>query len=69
MATGGTTPKPFAAGIPYAAGAGQTDSKNGMMKKGGVVKNAKLAALAAPKNKITRADIIVGAKKRAGKKK
>jgi hypothetical protein len=35
---------------------------------GGMVKNAKLAALAAPKNKITRADIIVGAKKRAAKK-
>lgn len=130
MAKGGVAPKPFAAGIPYAAGAGQTDGKNGMMKKGGSVKtmkdggktktvvvkakstdpypmaakdhqmkldaialkhksqmmkakdksmgqmksggsvkNAKLAALAAPKNKITRADIIVGAKKRAAKKK
>jgi len=39
------------------------------MKKGGVTKNAKLAALAAPKNKITRADIIAGAKKSARKKK
>ena len=29
-----------------------------MMKKGGTVKNAKLAALAPPKNKITRADVI-----------
>jgi hypothetical protein len=38
MATGGVAPKPFAAGIPYAAGAGQTDGKNGMMKKGGTVK-------------------------------
>jgi|LauGreDrversion4_2_1035121.scaffolds.fasta_scaffold339476_2 hypothetical protein len=38
-------------------------------KKGGSVKKAKLAALAAPKNKITRADIIVGAKKKAAKKK
>lgn len=37
-------------------------------KKGGVVKNAKLAALAAPKNKITRADVIVGAKRNARKK-
>jgi hypothetical protein len=36
----------------------------GKMKKGGAVKNAKLAALAAPKNKITRADIIVGAKRK-----
>jgi hypothetical protein len=32
-------------------------------KKGGMVKNAKLAAVAAPKNKITRADIIAGALK------
>jgi hypothetical protein len=37
-------------------------------KKGGAVKNAKLAALAAPKNKITRADVIVGAKRNARKK-
>ena len=59
----------IAAGIPYAAGAGQTDGKNGMMKKGGTVsKRAKLAALAAPKNKITRADIITGAKRAAKKK-
>ena len=57
------------AGIPLATGSGQTDGKNGMMKKGGMVKNAKLAALAAPKNKITRADIITGAKRRAAKKK
>ena len=65
MAKGGS----IAAGIPYAAGAGQTDGKNGMMKKGGTVtKRAKLAALAAPKNKITRADIITGAKKAAKKK-
>ena len=65
MAKGGS----IAAGIPYAAGAGQTDGKNGMMKKGGTVtKRAKLAALAAPKNKITRADIITGAKKSAKKK-
>jgi hypothetical protein len=28
------------------------------MKKGGAAKNAKLAAVAAPKNKITRADIL-----------
>ena len=42
--------------------------KGGVYKKGGAVKNAKLAALAAPKNKITRADVIVGAKKNARKK-
>jgi hypothetical protein len=46
MAKGGS----IAAGIPYAAGAGQTDGKNGMMKKGGTVtKRAKLAALACSK--------------------
>ena len=38
------------------------------MKTGGMVKNSKLAALAAPKNKITRADVIVGAKRNARKK-
>jgi hypothetical protein len=65
MAKGGS----MAAGIPYASGAGQTDGKNGMMKKGGTVsKRTKLAALAAPKNKITRADIITGAKRNAKKK-
>jgi hypothetical protein len=69
MAKGGSVAKPFAAGIPYATGAGATDGKNGMMKKGGTVsKRAKLAALAAPKNKITRADIITGAKRNAKKK-
>ncbi len=57
------------AGIPLAAGAGQTDGKNGMMKKGGMVKNSKLAALAAPKDKITRADVITGAKMKMRKKK
>lgn len=67
MAKGGSTK--LAAGIPYRSGAGQTDGKNGMMKKGGTVKNAKLAALAPPKNKITRADVIAGAKKNARKKK
>ena len=45
-----------------------TGPKPMMAKKGGAVKNAKLAALAAPKNKITRADIIVGAKRNAKKK-
>jgi hypothetical protein len=68
MAKGGST-RLAAAGIPFATGAGQTDGKNMMMKKGGMVKNAKLAALAAPKNKITRADIITGAKKKALSKK
>lgn len=53
-------------GIPQT---GTTNYSAPTMKKGGSIKNAKLAALAAPKNKITRADIIVGAKKRAAKKK
>ena len=65
MKTGGTM---GSAGIPYAAGAGQTDGKNGMMKKGGAVKK-KLAALAPPTNKFTRADIIAGALKNKRKKK
>jgi len=38
MAKGGAVAKPFAAGIPYATGAGATDGKNGMMRKGGAVK-------------------------------
>ncbi len=63
MATGGS----FAAGIPYASGAGATDGKNGMMKLGGAAK-AKLAGMAKPKNKITRADIITAIKKKAKKK-
>ena len=63
MKTGG-----FAAGIPYATGAGATDGKNGMMKLGGAAK-AKLAGMAAPKNKITRADIITAIKKKVKKKK
>lgn len=39
------------------------------MKKGGTAKNAKLAAMAPPKNKITRADIITAVKNKARKKK
>lgn len=38
-------------------------------KKGGAVKKAKLAAMAPPKGKITRADIITAAKRNAKKKK
>ena len=37
------------------------------MAKGGATKNAKLAAMAAPTNKITRADIITAAKKKKGR--
>jgi hypothetical protein len=38
------------------------------MKAGGTTKNSKLAAMAAPKNKITRADIITAVKRKAKKK-
>jgi len=66
MAMGGAMDKPQIYGIPQT---GTTNYSAPTMKKGGMVKNAKLAALAAPKDKITRADIIKGAKKRAAKKK
>lgn len=47
-----------------------TKAKNGgVYKKGGSVKNAKLAAMAPPTNKITRADIITAAKRKAKTKK
>jgi hypothetical protein len=62
----GPAKKPFAAGIPYFTGAGQTGPE--YMKKGGAVKK-KLAALAPPTNKITRADVIAGALKNKRKKK
>jgi hypothetical protein len=39
------------------------------MKKGGTTKNAKLAAMAPPKGKITRADIITAIKKKGKAKK
>lgn len=44
------------------------DEKNLPEAKKGGTKNSKLAAMAAPKNKITRADIITAAKKKAKKK-
>ena len=77
MAKGGTmkttvgkaTPKGQMYGIPQTGPTGPNYQGVDTMKKGGSVKKAKLAALAAPKNKITRADIIVGAKKRMAKKK
>jgi hypothetical protein len=39
-----------------------------VMKKGGSTRNAKLAAMTPPKNKITRGDIITAAKRKAKKK-
>jgi hypothetical protein len=62
----GPAKKPFAAGIPFFTGAGQTGP--GYMKKGGAVKATKFAALAPPYNKATFADKIVGAKKNTKKK-
>jgi len=46
-----------------------TSGQYGFAKKGGATKNAKLAAMTAPKNKITRADIITAAKKNVRKRK
>jgi hypothetical protein len=46
-----------------------TSGQYGFAKKGGATKNVKLAAMAAPKNKITRADIITTAKKNVRKRK
>ena len=48
---------------------GETIQQPYPFKKGGAVKKTKFAALAPPKNKITFADKIVGAKKNASKKK
>jgi hypothetical protein len=67
-AKGGSNTKIGIYGIPQ-ENVGTSSQYMPTAKKGGSVKKAKLAALAAPKNKITRADIIVGAKKKAAKKK
>ena len=63
MAVGGTTTKRIIKkstggmyGIPQ-ENLG-TSGQYGFAKKGGAVKNTKLAAVAAPKNKITRADVL-----------
>jgi len=61
MAKGGTM-----YGIPQT---GTTNYSAPTMKKGGMVRKKKLAALAAPFNKITRADVIAGALKNKRKKK
>jgi hypothetical protein len=65
MAAGGAMDKPQIYGIPQT---GTTNYSAPTMKKGGMVKK-KLAALAAPTNKITRADVIAGALKNKRKKK
>jgi hypothetical protein len=46
-----------------------TSGQYGFAKKGGMVRKKKLAALAPPTDKITRADIIAGALKNKRKKK
>ena len=66
---GGSNTEKQIYGIPNVGPTGNNLTGTYSYKKGGSVKKAKLAALAAPKNKITRADIIVGAKKKAAKKK
>lgn len=65
---GGTNAKMGIYGIPQ-ENVGTSSQYMPTAKKGGSVKKAKLAALAAPKNKITRADIIAGALKNKRKKK
>jgi hypothetical protein len=66
MAQGGAMNKPQIYGIPQT---GTTNYSAPTMKKGGMVKNAKLASFAAPKDKVTRADVIAGALKNKRKKK
>ena len=68
MAKGGTNAKMGIYGIPQ-ENVGTSSQYMPTAKKGGSVKNAKLAAIAKPKNKITRADIITAVKKKAAKKK
>lgn len=68
MAKGGSNAKMGIYGIPQ-ENVGTSSQYMPTAKKGGSVKKAKLAALAAPKNKITRADIIAGALKNKRKKK
>ena len=64
MQKGGSNVKMGIYGIPQ-ENIGTSSQFMPTAKKGGATKNAKLAALAKPKNKITRADIIAGALKKA----
>jgi hypothetical protein len=64
MAQGGTM-----YGIPQTGPTGPNYQGVDTMKKGGMVRKKKLAALAPPTNKITRADVIAGALKNKRKKK
>ena len=56
-------------GIPQTGPTGPNYQGIDTMKKGGMVRKKKLAALAPPTNKITRADVIAGALKNKRKKK
>ena len=67
-AMGGTNTEMGIYGVPNAGPTGNNRTAGYSYKKGGTTKNAKLAAMAAPKNKITRADIITAIKKKAKKK-
>lgn len=71
MKKGGATKKMAKGGVQKIVGMpGYNATTNPItMKKGGATKNAKLAAMASPKDKITRADIITAAKKKARTKK
>ena len=66
--SGGDNVKMGIYGVPNAGPTGNNRTAGYSYKKGGATKNAKLAAMAAPKNKITRADIITAIKKKAKKK-
>jgi len=67
---GGDNVKMGIYGFPNAGPTGNNRTAGYSYKKGGITKNAKLAAMAAPKNKITRADIITAVtKKKKSKKK
>jgi len=67
---GGDNVKMGIYGFPNAGPTGNNRTAGYSYKKGGTTKNAKLAAMAAPKNKITRADIITAVtKKKKSKKK
>ena len=71
MAKGGkvTTLKKKGMGGMHMMPDGTIMKDSSMMKKGGIVRKKKLAALAPPTNKITRADVIAGALKNKRKKK
>jgi hypothetical protein len=68
MAKGGSNSKMGIYGIPQ-ENVGTSSQYMPTAKKGGATKTKKLAALAKPTNKVTRADIIAGALKNKRKKK